>query len=72
VVYVGVFYFQCNQFPRTDLNRIIYVGCGFDAVERDTRVLIDSRRWKVNSADGYVLFPGSDHIETVVVFDRIR
>ena len=53
-----------------ELQRLIYVSCGFDALERDTRALLASGRWRVKSADGFVLFPGSDHVESVVVFDR--
>lgn len=29
------------------------------------------RYWKLIHAEGHVLFPGSDHIETFAVFDRI-
>lgn len=55
----------------TELKRLVYISCGFDALERDTRELITSKLWKISSADGFVMFPGSDHIETVVVFDKI-
>jgi len=55
-----------------DLRRLIYVSCGFDALERDARELLSSGRWKIHSADGFVLFPGSDHVETVCVFDRVN
>lgn len=34
------------------------------------RLLLESNRWKIKSADGFILFPGTDHIETVVVYDR--
>jgi len=36
------------------------------------RALLSSGLWKLRSADGFLLFPGSDHIESVVVFDRIN
>jgi hypothetical protein len=29
-----------------------------------------SGRWKLQHAEGHVFFPGSDHIETLAVFDR--
>ena len=32
--------------------------------------MLASGRWKIKSADGFLLFPGSDHIESVVVYDR--
>ena len=53
------------------LQRLIYVSCGFDALERDTRALLKSGKWKMKSADAFLLFPGSDHIESVVVYDAI-
>ena len=52
-----------------DLKRLIYISCGFDALESDSRALL-AKGWKIKSADGYVMFPGSNHIETVAVFDR--
>mmetsp|Transcript_29462 Transcript_29462/g.41737 ORF Transcript_29462/g.41737 Transcript_29462/m.41737 type:complete len:436 (+) Transcript_29462:704-2011(+) len=54
-----------------DVQTLIYVSCGFDALARDTEKLISSRAgWKLESATGYILFPGSDHVETVCVFKR--
>lgn len=29
-----------------------------------------TRRWNLIHAEGHVLFPGADHIETLAVFDR--
>eukprot|EP01038_Epipyxis_sp_PR26KG_P007826 gene7826-10630_t len=54
-----------------NLKRLIYVSCGFEALEKDTRQLISSGKWKLKSADGFLLFPGSDHIEIVAVYDKI-
>ena len=34
------------------------------------RTLLDSKLWEIRSTEGFVLFPGSDHVESVVVFDR--
>jgi hypothetical protein len=28
--------------------------------------------WKISYAEGHILFPGSDHIENLVVLDRNR
>ncbi len=38
----------------------------------EIRELIASGKWKMKTAEGFALFPGTDHIETVVVFDRIQ
>jgi tRNA/tmRNA/rRNA uracil-C5-methylase (TrmA/RlmC/RlmD family) len=52
------------------LQRLVYVSCGFRAFERDARALLESGLWQISEATGVVLFPGSDHMETVAVFDR--
>jgi tRNA/tmRNA/rRNA uracil-C5-methylase (TrmA/RlmC/RlmD family) len=51
---------------------LIYVSCGFEALTRDCDRLFSNRGagWKLQSATGYVLFPGSDHVETICVFQR--
>jgi hypothetical protein len=54
-----------------DVRTLIYVSCGFDALARDLDALLSSNAgWKLESATGYVLFPGSNHVETVVVLRR--
>jgi len=54
-----------------DVRTLIYVSCGFDALARDCDQLLSSNAgWKIESATGYVLFPGSNHVETVVVLRR--
>ena len=54
-----------------DARLLIYVSCGFDALARDTEGLLTSNAgWKLESATGYVLFPGSDHVETLCCFRR--
>jgi len=54
-----------------DVETLVYVSCGFDALARDCERLLSSRGgWMLQSATGYVLFPGSDHVETLAVFQR--
>lgn len=54
-----------------DIRTIIYVSCGFDALARDCQQLLSSQGgWVLEEATGYVLFPGSDHVETVAIFRR--
>lgn len=50
---------------------VIYVSCGFDAFQRDCEFLLQSGKWKLDHAEGYLLFPGSDAIETLGVFRRV-
>ena len=54
-----------------DAHTLIYVSCGFDALARDCdRLLKGNAGWRLESSTGYVLFPGSNHVETVAVFKR--
>jgi len=54
-----------------DVTTLIYVSCGFDALARDTDAILSANAgWKLVSATGYVLFPGSNHLETVAIFRR--
>jgi len=55
-----------------DVQTLIYVSCGFDALARDTEKLLSSGGgWKLESATGYILFPGSNHVETLCIFRRL-
>ena len=47
---------------------LVYVSCGFAAFERDCAVLIEQGVWVLDQAEGHVLFPGSDAIETLAIF----
>lgn len=54
-----------------DVETLVYVSCGFDALARDCeRLLSGGGGWTLESATGYVLFPGSNHVETLCVFQR--
>jgi tRNA/tmRNA/rRNA uracil-C5-methylase (TrmA/RlmC/RlmD family) len=54
-----------------DVHTLIYVSCGFDSLARDCdRLLSANAGWKLDSATGFVLFPGSDHVESVVILKR--
>ena len=48
---------------------LVYVSCGFDAFQRDCGALLQSR-WRLDHAEGHLLFPGSDAIETLAFFTR--
>ena len=62
------------ELERTDVarpKRIIYVSCGFKAFQRDCSRLVHAR-YVPRHAEGHVLFPGANHIETLCVFDDVR
>ena len=47
---------------------LVYVSCGFEAFRRDCSSLLESGQWKLDHAEGHLLFPGSDAIETLAFF----
>lgn len=51
------------------VKRLVYLSCGFDALRRDADALL-AGGWRVSAAEGFLFFPGTDTIETLVVFDR--
>lgn len=54
-----------------DVDTLIYVSCGFDALARDAEELVKGNAgWRLESSTGYVLFPGSNHVETLCIFKR--
>lgn len=53
----------------SSVRQLIYVSCGWQSFQRDAeRLLADG--WKLKAAEGYLFFPGSDHIETLAVFEK--
>ena len=55
--------------PAPKPRRLIYVSCGFDALQRDLAALV-AGRWRLERVEGHVLFPGADHVETLAVLDE--
>jgi 23S rRNA (uracil1939-C5)-methyltransferase len=48
---------------------VVYVSCGFAAFQRDCAILEDGG-FRLHRAEGHILFPGSDAIETLAFFRR--
>lgn len=53
---------------KCDAETLVYVSCGFKAFQRDYELLKEVYDLKV--AEGHLLFPGSDHLETLAIFER--
>jgi len=58
-----------NLSRNSTLRRLIYISCGFKGFSNDCSLLL--KKWKIIHSEGHILFPGSDHIETCAIFDRI-
>mmetsp|Transcript_11856 Transcript_11856/g.28445 ORF Transcript_11856/g.28445 Transcript_11856/m.28445 type:complete len:100 (+) Transcript_11856:969-1268(+) len=61
-----------DEQQHNNIQALIYVSCGFDAFQRDYHRLVGSGIWELDHAEGHVLFPGSDAIETLACFRRLR
>lgn len=49
--------------------RLIYISCGWESFQRDCKALLLGG-WKLRDAEGYLFFPGSEHLETLAIFDK--
>lgn len=58
-----------NEICGCNSRLLVYVSCGFDAFHRDCEVLLKND-WKLDKAEGHLLFPGSDAIETLAFFTK--
>lgn len=60
----------CQAIEATEGPKLlVYVSCGFDAFKRDSEKLLKSG-WTLDTAEGHLLFPGSDAIETLAFFTK--
>lgn len=53
------------------LKRLIYVSCGWNAFARDCIHLL-AEGWCLKQGEHYLLFPGSNHIETLAIFEKME
>lgn len=52
-------------------SRLLYLSCGYHALEREADVLLGSGLWRLAHAEALLFFPGTDSLETLAVFDRV-
>lgn len=50
-------------------SQLIYVSCDFNSFKNDAEMLI-KQGWRLTNAAGYLLFPGTNHVEIVSRFER--
>jgi tRNA/tmRNA/rRNA uracil-C5-methylase (TrmA/RlmC/RlmD family) len=55
--------------PKLDASRLIYISCGFDSFKRDCEQLL-ALGWRIREAFGYLLFPGTNHVEVICHFSK--
>lgn len=48
---------------------LIYMSCGWESFKQNAKQLCGAG-WKIKNAEGHLFFPGCNHVETLVLFDR--
>ncbi len=56
----------CREPPE----RLIYLSCGLSSFERDARTLSESGAFALRQVEPYALFPYTEHVETLALFER--
>lgn len=51
--------------------RLVYVSCGLDALAREAETLLSSNVFKLSLLEAFNLFPYTEHVETLAVFERV-
>ncbi|HSX10366.1 MAG TPA: methyltransferase [Chlamydiales bacterium] len=55
--------------PRLSAPQLIYISCSFESFKRDYHQLL-AHGWRLKDAAGYLLFPGTNHVETLALFEK--
>ncbi len=53
----------------TTATTLVYVSCRLEAFKKDATALVRGG-WRAKEMEGHILFPGSDHVEIVALFER--
>ncbi len=56
----------CGLLPA---ERLVYVSCGWKSFQRECKALLHSG-WTLSFAEGFLFFPGSEHLEILAIFLR--
>lgn len=53
---------------RQNLKQLVYVSCGWPAFRQQAALLLESG-WRLAEFEGYLFFPGSNHVELLAIFE---
>lgn len=59
-----------NKIFQSNASQLVYVSCGYLSFIRDAKEIIESG-WVLEHARGFLLFPGTNHVELVASFRKI-
>jgi tRNA/tmRNA/rRNA uracil-C5-methylase (TrmA/RlmC/RlmD family) len=60
----------CTVAPEQGPAHMLYLSCSFASLRRDATALLASGRWRLRHAEAFLFVPGTNHIETLAVFER--
>lgn len=58
-----------HALEKTEDKTLYYISCGWESFKRDCDQLLQAG-WQLQSAEVFLFFPGSPHIETLAVFKK--
>ncbi len=53
----------------SNATQLVYISCGYESFMRDCTEILE-KGWKLENAKGFLLFPGTNHVEIVASFLR--
>ena len=56
--------------PNSGQRRVVYVSCHPKTLARDASILVQQKGYELKTAALIDMFPHTDHIEALAVFDR--
>lgn len=58
-----------EQLVKTPVPRLIYVSCGLSALLGEAEQLLESGKYRLSALRAFALFPYTEHVETLAVFE---
>ena len=56
-----------DKIFKSNAAQLIYISCGYESFMRDCSEILE-KGWKLENAKGFILFPGTNHVEIVANF----
>ncbi len=62
---------ECKEkIFKSEATQLIYISCGYESFMRDCSEILE-KGWELKDAKGFLLFPGTNHVEIVASFQKL-